>query len=638
MGSNKERKRLEKTIKARADKARVEQDARYVSGEKEEEQLRRLSEQMTQMQIDLSKFTLDGEMWLDMQEVDRRTNEQRVMSEIYQSRMLYMCAAQLRGGVTPVKLLSAVGMYMGMAAVNPKLRKSMDKVKAKALDGAVNWMERNPDKKILGMRGFMMGKFAKKRDAYMKAVNDGRMPFTPETAAMTDIVMAREAYTQMRDGKHDVDEVQGRYDEAREMLYRMAGMDGVSRDDIARSQRIIVGKCMSKDPTLARVFEESTFGKWQRSDGYDVREMVYDDDNKPHMETRRVWTGEYEMMGEDGQPVPVKDDAMFSVSRPLTEDDVVRNVADIMNQHDGAFDLENPSERSLARHNVMAAAANSVGAKHVTPDVSNPDVRNTYESTCASFDTLFDRTRSDWAHMLQKPGGETEFKSAHGAAVGLGYSYGMVMERTAMLYARYTNPDDMMTSAQAADISALSLAFVERVPGVSPDSDAFRESAGKVADWYAMMCVKDELGIPMDDTSPETLELMTKAQADDPRLLAHYKDIHSTMMDSMSECAYAVQTAIKAGNDPDRVMDMLWEAEDKGAQEYCSNSAMYNMVMESRINSRYMMENANDELFQNMADAMRDQYWQERARSRSAQADLKLGGIDDYGPDGPEYE
>ena len=566
--ANGQRKRLEKRLdKQRADRANKErnrQDSMYVGGEKEQEHIRKLTREIDDIEVDMATFTSDGQAWLDMRDPGQRTNNQQMMGEIMTRRMLFACASQLRGGLSADKVISAAGMYIGMAAAGQQFREMVNDMKAQALGATVDYMADHPDKKFLGLRGTMMNGLKEKRNKYLAAANGGRVPFTPETAAVADIRMCREAYAQMRDGEHDPTEVMDRYNEARATLMQMMRKDGVSTEDFTRAQRIIVGKVVSAHPEYAAEFDELGYGAWARSDAHEVREPVYDENNRAHMETKRVWTGEYETRDADGNPMPVDGNATFTPRQPMNDIDYACSVMNIMDEHDSGYDILKSDELAMARNSMSNVFGKVEGFPADCPS-DDPDERRLFDNAVEQMSAARKMAKADW----QSTSGAESVDDRIRRVEMMGF-YGGVAKQQGMLlymdsYSDVESSFDAIDGQHAADISSLSMAFAERMAGADVTSEGFRKHCTELSDWYATASACVDAGIDMDMSRPANREALQEYLRDENNA-AKYMDIRGTMAQTMGVYTQAVNQMMQVGATREGALEVLTRAEEDAAQ------------------------------------------------------------------------
>ena len=644
-------KRLDKERATRANRERRRQDSLYLNDARSDEQMQKLMADVNDIQFDMVSFTNKGQAWIDIQDKGERTNHQRMMGEIMQRRMLYACTQQLRGGLSAGKALSAIGMYAGMAALNPAFRDMVTNMKAQGIGTALNIMADHPDKKFLG-RNFLTNTLTKKRDKYLAAANQGRMPFTPETAAVADIRMAKEAYTQMRDGKHDPAEVMDRYNEAHSTLESLMEADGVSREDMARSQRIIIGKVVERDPSYKDMFREMGYGTWVASEPTKERVPVYDENNIPHMETMHVWRGEYETYDENGTAVPVDSKATFTVREPMTDMEYAKNVMRVMDEHDNAFDLANPDELHMAREDMTHVMRRVNGDKTATCASQNPDDQMAFAKACADMSTYRDMAMADW----QNTSGAEGVSARERRVATMGLNGAISKQASVLLYAdSYSDtatPFDSVDGQHAADISSLAVAFAERTAGVDTSSEAFNKHVADLGSWYACASACVDAGIDMDLTNPENRKAVKEFIASSPENQQHYDDMARTACGVMYTYASSVTNMMAMGASKDEAMEMLRYSEDEGAKiwyEVDGKPVPENVrgLDEARAWADKQVGNLDTSdldmsyakgCYRQQAGRTAQSSNAERAAQRARQAESKFGGLGNDGyDDGPQY-
>lgn len=644
-------KRLDKERVTRANRERRRQDSLYLNDERSDEQMQKLMSDVDDIRFDMVSFTNKGQAWIDIQDKGERTNHQRMMGEIMQRRMLYACAQQLRGGLSAGKVLSAIGMYAGMAALNPAFRDMVTNMKAQGIGTALNLMADHPDKKFLG-RNLLTNTLTKKRDKYLAAANQGRMPFTPETAAVADIRMAKEAYTQMRDGKHDPAEVMDRYNEAHSTLDSLMKADGVSREDMARSQRIIIGKAVERDPSYRDMFREMGYGTWVQAEPTEERVPVYDENNIPHMETMHVWRGEYETYDENGASVPVDSTATFTVREPMTDMEYAKGVMQVMDEHDNAFDLANPDELHTAREDMTRVMHRVNGDKTATCASQNPDDQMAFAKACSDMSAYRDMAMADW----QNTSGAEGVKAREHRVATMGLNGAISKQASVLLYAdSYSDtatPFDSVDGQHAADISSLAVAFAERTAGVDTSSEAFGKHIADLGSKYALASACVDAGIDMDLTNPKNCKAVKEFIESSPENQQHYDDMARTACGVMYTYASSVTNMMAMGASKDEAMEMLRYSEDEGAKIWYEGDGEtidgnVRGLQEARAWADKQVGNLDtSDLDTSYAKGCyQQQEWRtaqssnaERAAQRARQAESKFGGLGNDGyDDGPQY-
>lgn len=636
------RRKLEKqAAKQRAAYARREkqrQDKFYLDEEREKEQVDRLISEIEDVQYDMVTFTTDGQAWIDIQDPSQRTHQQRIMSELMQRRMLYSCAAQLRGGLSAMKILTAVGMYMGMAAMSPQFRNMTNNLKAAGLGSVVNYLSEHPERKILGSN-FVLNGLKNKRDSYLKAANDGRMPFTPETAAVADIRMAKEAYTQMRDGQHDPDEVMARYNDARETLYNMMSIDGVSKTDMARSQRVIIGKIMDRDPSYKSMFAEMGYDEWIKSAPHEERWVTFDENNVARQVKAHVWRGEYEKMDWQGNTVKIPDDTVFNVRKPMSDLEYAATVMGVMDEHDGVYTLSDEDSFNAARENMGRVFAYAHGDTSVTCSLDDPKAQEAFSRACNDLTVYRKLAHEDWANISSEDITQRERK-----CIVMGTNGALIKQTSAVLYAdvyRHTqSPFTSIKGQNAADLSSLAVAFAEQMAGADTSSNVFAEKAKAMGDWYAMVTACVDADISTDLSREENRQAALEFMKSSPENQAKYDNVANAMYNAVNVYGACTSNMIAAGASKEDAISMLRYAENDGADVWAQvNGGYVKSNVEGLKQSREWaaQQMAHIDFSDIDTSYATNRYNERQAAYRAAAAESKFSGVSYGSYDGAEF-
>lgn len=203
-------------------------------------------------------------------------NQIDAMNKLYARGLLEQAARPIlqNGGRNPEAVWSSVGIMIGGYLTNPEFRKMVDKGVGTVLYPSVKARSdaAGPDSK--------WRKWCNKIETNM---HDGHLPLTPKSAAMMKLGLDRKYYREMRFPGADGAELMKKYNESVENLYQVAEQDGVSRDNLNKNVRTLVGQMQNVDPSVSRVYTETAFGDIRKGQG------VYDKDMKSFL-----WAGEYE--------------------------------------------------------------------------------------------------------------------------------------------------------------------------------------------------------------------------------------------------------------------------------------------------------------------------------------------------------
>lgn len=277
-----------------------------------------LVDKINDYQYDFMSYEDDMQDWKEPTKM--QTKIDRANTE-YCRHMLDICLNPLTHGVNGQSVLSAVGLYTGMALLSPEFRKTVKKDVSNVLLPVVEkqlmakaeredaWRERQA-KKIMAkeektgeaMTGRKVDRVFSDMSAREEAAariermraesgayaNNGRIPLTPESAATLYLNFSAQYYNAVRDTLGDpvaTDELQKQYKGAIEKLYEMAEMDGISESRLNQNIMAVYGKVSSKYPDMARYFTDTAYDEIMK----DVGETVTLEDGRE----ANVWRGEY---------------------------------------------------------------------------------------------------------------------------------------------------------------------------------------------------------------------------------------------------------------------------------------------------------------------------------------------------------
>ena len=265
----------------------------YDEGDAVQKTLDELNNSIENLQFDMVNFTNEGNAWLDAQGDEQQRSMSR-MNRVYQRRLLMMCVSPLQDGITPSSLLTAASMFIGLSLGNPDMLKTMKTSVGTVLNTAASEIESRGGKP--GDSG--ISKFLKKHgDKYLRSANNGRLPFTAETAALAHMALTREAYVEMRDRKHVPEDVKLKYEAAENTLHTLMAQDEVSMEDMRAYEKNFIGRMAMKDIGVAQRYNEISYDGVAPAKARQVRETVYvkDEDGnlKPEGYYHEVWNGEF---------------------------------------------------------------------------------------------------------------------------------------------------------------------------------------------------------------------------------------------------------------------------------------------------------------------------------------------------------
>lgn len=237
-----------------------------VSGSVEEkEYLDRLSRQIMDVNVEFTDFISKADA--SHKYVAERAD---AINSDYNQRLMMMITMPLRRGCSRDAILQSVGVAAGALLFSKDFRKSCS---ATVQNMMYPFVQAKADK--AGPNSF----WSKQRDKLAMA-EKGRLPLTPESAAVMHLGFCKGAYNKMREPGADKAKVLKDYKLAVKSLQTMAFDDGISGDVLNQSVRTIAGQLIERDPRLAVCFEELSIRGVSRGAGK-VEDMV------------ETWRGEY---------------------------------------------------------------------------------------------------------------------------------------------------------------------------------------------------------------------------------------------------------------------------------------------------------------------------------------------------------
>lgn len=348
--------------------------------EAEKKQVADFRKSIADEQFDMLNFTAEGQKWLADQEPKSQSSQMDMFNKMYQRRMMMMCVMPLTRGLNSDTIIQSVGMYVGMSLVNKEFREATQKTFHNALGNlynvAANNIESEKWRKKLSpeKREAEVERLKAFRDKHLAAGNDGRVPYSPESAAMTDLKLSFEAYKQMCANRNDPDkikEIQDNFASARETLHLMAKADGVSPEEISQNVRVMVGKMSDYHPEVNYLYSELTSGGVEKADFYDQKVARFDEKgNAAGVDTIKVWTGEYVDKNGDAFEAP------FTPRVPMSDKDFLDATQDCLGSHWAIGSAKDLQDLSVAMNYVKANIGYSKEDVLEIPDEikSNPNV------------------------------------------------------------------------------------------------------------------------------------------------------------------------------------------------------------------------------------------------------------------------
>lgn len=362
----------------------------YDEGDAVQKTLDELNNNIENLQFDMVNFTNEGNAWLDAQGDEQQRSMSR-MNRVYQRRLLMMCVSPLQDGITPGSLLTAASMFIGLSLGNPDMLRTMKTSVGTVLNTAASEIESRGGK--LGDSG--VSKFLKKHgDKYLRSANNGRLPFTAETAALAHMALTREAYVEMRDGKHVPEDVKLKYEAAENTLHTLMAQDEVSMEDMRAYEKNFIGRMAMKDIGVAQRYNEISYDGVAPAKARQVRETVYvkdkDGNLKPEGYYHEVWNGEF--VDAKGKNYT----GTMSLREPMSEDELANRIGvDMVHNfaHRCVNELDGIGETSKTTYSSMLNALSDSCGLDCGVDVKNPT--ELYVTEYNKYKQLFDCGKAD---------------------------------------------------------------------------------------------------------------------------------------------------------------------------------------------------------------------------------------------------
>lgn len=246
--------------------------------------------------------------------------------QVYARMMMLGALRPLSNGINRNSVIQAMGAMTTMLILSPQFRAEMgahveplkrglqERIETKArAEGAKAehraWRHnqgQGPDGQTMDRGSFLSARWQRRLNDLERRDRGHRELYTAETAAMTEIGLAENAYRVMRTPGVQPKEVMGSYQAMIKKLHDQIREDGLDPQEVASATRTILGRRMETEPELQVMFNGMAYGKYVRSAPH--QERIKGSDH-----TRTVWSGEFE--DHLGKKIP--QDAMFTLRPPL---------------------------------------------------------------------------------------------------------------------------------------------------------------------------------------------------------------------------------------------------------------------------------------------------------------------------------
>ena len=224
--------------------------------------------------------------------------KQNEINKNHYIRLLSMCMEPLDKGLSFDNVVSAIGMYAGMCLVNKDFkresRKMIGETANKYLDAIADVT--NNKIKLTPLRR-VVDNFAK---------SEGRIPATPETAALEKLSIMQQTYDMIREpGLTDNEkaEIMQLHSDAISSLHEAVAIDGVDVEDINKEMRNLIGRSEILDrtneygtdnlPNMSQWFNETAYGQAYRTKSENREFYSKDKYGKSTVTNVSYWDGGY---------------------------------------------------------------------------------------------------------------------------------------------------------------------------------------------------------------------------------------------------------------------------------------------------------------------------------------------------------
>lgn len=255
------------------------------------------------------------------------TDEERAakvsdLHQAYTTMMMFSCLRPLKAGVNARSVLQAAGMMSSLWLMSPAFRDQVGEYR-ETLRERIN--ERLDMRALAELEAHRDGaglrrKWAMRlRDIEYRG-RGHRHPFTAESAGMTLIALSENAFERIHTEASDIGQILKSHRALIERIYSQAEDDGLTRTEINRAARIVLGQRLETEPELQVMFSDLAHGRVRKSD----LRVVQVGEGGP---TQTIWTGEFEdsITGE-----AIDQEEMFDLRGPMGPEQHQTAIAQMM--------------------------------------------------------------------------------------------------------------------------------------------------------------------------------------------------------------------------------------------------------------------------------------------------------------------
>lgn len=188
--------------------------------------------------------------YYDWNEKDKNLNLLELQNRKYYIALAGLCLVPLRNGINKRAVATSIGMYAVLAIMNPNMSKEIPRMVKQSMYPYFDKMSEM----------FPNSRFATKLQQQKQGIlidkNHGRLPFTPETAALYKLAFIEKAYDDIREDPRREAEIMAGYEGAVSSLENLCERDGVAPKEVSRHMSGLIAMRLQNDPTYNRYFAE----------------------------------------------------------------------------------------------------------------------------------------------------------------------------------------------------------------------------------------------------------------------------------------------------------------------------------------------------------------------------------------------
>lgn len=224
-----------------------------------------------------------------------------LMHRIYAQRMLVGCIRPLANEFNFNSVVESATMGVIMFALSRDFRKEVTGLAPRAIEkfqdrfqASIDADKQSNDPKRV--------KKAERREKWFGGSRD--VPFTPQSAALTQLGVTEAAYEAMREHPDHAEAIMANHKSLMDGLYKKAQRDGIDADELCQLSRVMLGAKLKVDPTYARYYSGLAHGQFEAIDYVNQKTG------------ERKWTGNFTHV--EG---PVVNGGIFALRQPQSADD-----------------------------------------------------------------------------------------------------------------------------------------------------------------------------------------------------------------------------------------------------------------------------------------------------------------------------